>query len=73
MFSQPGNAYERMPFGWAVFLIRVTLIIHVVQQAHRFPQTGVGILQPGEMFHRVRDCITVFAERLRLNPIVQNG
>src|SRR4051812_7479132 len=49
------------------------LVIHVVQQPHRFPKVRITSLRRGEMPHRIRHRVAMFAQALRLDPLVKNG
>jgi hypothetical protein len=43
-----------------------------VQQADRFPKLGVGVFQASKVAHRIRHRVAMFAQTLRLHPLVQN-
>src|ERR1700682_6014561 len=51
----------------------MTLLIHVVQEADRFPKIDIFTAPLREMFHRIGDGVTVFTQALRLDPLVENG
>ena len=73
LFAQPGCGDEGVPLGRASLEVWIALVIHVVQEADRFPKVSVGTARRGEMPHRIRHGITMFAQALGLNPLVQNG
>ena len=70
--AKPCNTDEWMAFGRAAFEIRVTLVIHVVQQAHRFPKIGIFAAQLRKMFHRIGNCVAMFSQAFGLDPVVKN-
>jgi hypothetical protein len=51
----------------------MTLVIHVVEQANRFPKIAIFSAQIREMAHRIGDRIAVFPQTLGLDPFVQNS
>ena len=73
VFAQPRRADEWMSVSRALLLIRVSFVIHVVQQSSRLPYIRVRAAKLREMFHRVRDRVAMFSQTLRLHPLVQNG
>src|SRR5436190_2889968 len=70
--AQPRHANKWMTFSRTAFQIRVTLVIHVVQQSHRFPHVRISAAQIREVLHRIGDCIAMFTQTLRLNPLMKN-
>ena len=62
-----------MAFRRTLFLVRMPLVIHVVQKSDGLPQIRVGAVLFREMFHRIRDGVTVPAQTFGLDPFVQNG
>jgi hypothetical protein len=61
-----------MTFGRAAFQIWMALIIHVVQQANRFPKIDIVTTQLREMLHRIGDRIAMFSQTFGLDPFVQD-
>ena len=43
------------------------------RQPDRFPKVGIRPAQFCEVFHRIGDRVTMFAQALGLDPLVQNG
>ena len=72
VLAQPVDGDEWMPFGWTSFEVRMSLVIHVVQQTDRFPQVRIAAACRREMSHRVSHGVAMFAQTLRLDPLVQN-
>src|SRR4051812_17506319 len=56
-------------------LVRVwmLLVVHVVQQPHCFPKVRITGLRRGKMPHRIGHRVAMFAQALRLDPLVKNG
>src|SRR4051812_25083636 len=61
-----------MTIGRALFLVGMTLVIHVVEQTYRFPEFDIGTVSPRKISHRISHRVAMFAKTFRLNPFVQN-
>ena len=73
LLAQPGDADERVTFRRALLLVRMPLVIHVVEQAHRLPQIRIRAAQLRKMPHRISHRIAMPAQTLRLDPLVQKS
>src|SRR5207248_10910862 len=60
VLTEPRNSDERMAFGRTLLLVRITLVIHVMQQADRLPKIDIFAAQLREMSHRVSDRVAMF-------------
>jgi tetratricopeptide (TPR) repeat protein len=72
VLAQPLNADKRMAFGGTALEIRMSFVIHVVKQADRLPKIDIFAALLGEVFHRIGDRITVFAQALGFHPVMEN-
>src|SRR5438874_11996742 len=70
--TKPCNIDEWMAFCRAAFEIRVTLIIHVVQQPHSFPKIGIFAAQLRKMFHRIGHGVAMFSQAFGSDPVLKN-
>src|SRR6266853_6757032 len=52
--------------------IRVTLIIHVVQQTDCLPKIDIFTAQLREMLHRICHRVAMFSKAFGLDPLVEN-
>ena len=51
VLTEPRNSDERMAFDWTLLVVRMTLVIHVMQQADRLPKIDIFAAQLCEMLH----------------------
>ena len=72
LLTQPRYADEWVPFGRTPFQVRVTLIVHIVQQSDRFPKVHILTMQLRELLHRIGDGVTMFSQAFRLDPFVED-
>src|SRR5438046_5581693 len=70
--AKPCNTDEWMAFGRVAFEIRVTLVIHVVQQPHSFPKIGIFAAQLRKMFHRIGNGVAMFSQAFGSDPVVKD-
>src|SRR6266403_1111618 len=75
VLAQPRYADKWMAFGCAPFQIRMTLIIHVVQQTDRFPKTGIFSrpAKRGEVLHRIGNRVTMLSQTFGFDPFLENS
>src|SRR6266403_371715 len=75
VLAQPRYADEWMAFGCAPFQIRMTLIIHVVQQTDRFPKIGIFSrpAKRGEVLHRIGNRVTMLSQTFGFDPFLENS
>src|SRR5947208_16582032 len=70
--AKPCHTDEWMAFGRAAFEIRVTLIIHGVQQPHDYPKLDIFAAQFRKLFQQLATCRATSSHSFGLDPVVKN-